>query len=141
MCGGVFTGLSGTITSPGYPNNYPNSAICGYDIHVPRNMRIHLEFDVFYLGSCCDKLQIQQMISGTNYIVAELTGSAATQRNFTSAENRFTLYFTTDYSGTSRGFRANYYAIQSGKQVQMFVWISLLCVTHSLRYVSTHILL
>ena len=116
----MFTGSSGSITSPGYPNNYPNNARCRYDIRVRGNMKIVLLIHYVDLEHCCDKLRIQQTVSGSNGLVTELTGNV-TDRNFTSAENRFILLFRSDGSVTKRGFRASYYAIRTGKWAKMFM--------------------
>ena len=113
-CGGVFTGSSGSITSPGYPNNYPNNVRCRYDIRVRGNMKIVLLIHFLELEYSYDKLRIRQTVSGSQRNVTELTGYM-TDRNFTSAENRFILLFTSDHSATRRGFRASYYAIRPGK--------------------------
>ena len=110
----MFTGSSGSFNSPGYPNNYPNNAHCTYDIHVPRTMKIVLVIHVLDLESGYDKLELRQMVSGTSNTVAELSGYIVTDRNFTSAENRFILLFTSDHSVRRTGFRASYRAIPPG---------------------------
>ena len=47
-CGSV---VNNTLTSPGYPNNYPQNMDCNYSVPIPHNMamRINLrEFVVEY---------------------------------------------------------------------------------------------
>ena len=78
-------------------------------------MKIVLVINVLDLESGYDKLELRQMVSGTSNTVAELSGTDRTPRNYTSAENRFTLLFTSDHSVTKRGFSASYYTIRSGK--------------------------
>ena len=75
----------------------------------------------FDLEACCDRLQLKQMVSGMNYVVAEFRGTERTSRQYTSAENRFTLSFTSDGSVVRRGFRASYYAIESGGKCLQFI--------------------
>ena len=114
-CGGFFTSLNGSFTSPGFPNNYPNNARCTYEIRVPSHRRIVLELQFYDLESGYDVLKIKQMVSGSNNEVATLTGTRNSRIQYTSAENRFTLLFTSDRSVTRRGFSANYYTIPSGR--------------------------
>ena len=35
LCGGVYSGVNGTISSPNYPSDYPNYMYCVYTITVP----------------------------------------------------------------------------------------------------------
>ena len=114
-CGGSFTSLSGRLASPGFPNNYPNNARCTYEIDVPTDRRIVLEVQFYDFEQCCDRLVIRQMVSGSSNEVANLSGERNSPIRYTSAENRFTLIFTSDYSVTRRGFRASYYTIRSGR--------------------------
>ena len=68
-CGGHFPAPHGFLTSPSYPENYPNGADCTYIISQPNgtyvNMTIldlDLEFTVdlfFGFGGCKDFLQIR----------------------------------------------------------------------------------
>uniref|UniRef100_A0A7M4EDK0 CUB domain containing protein 2 n=1 Tax=Crocodylus porosus TaxID=8502 RepID=A0A7M4EDK0_CROPO len=44
VCGGVLTGLSGVITSPDYPENYPNNAECHWIIQAAPNSVVKLVF-------------------------------------------------------------------------------------------------
>ena len=107
-CGGFFTSLNGNFASPGFPNNYPNNARCTYEIRVPSDRRIVLEFQFYDLESCCDRLVLRQMVSGSNNEVATLFGTRNSPIQYISAENRFMLMFTSDHSVTSRGFTATY---------------------------------
>ena len=128
----MFTGLSGSFDSPGYPHNYPNNANCIYNIQVPRHLKILLVLHFFDLDTGYDKLELRQMVSGSNNIVAKLTGHSSTARNYTSEENRFSLLFTSNHITTRRGFRASYRAIHLGKQINFFVRKSVACF--SFRY-------
>ena len=47
---GTFTGRSGTISSPNFPNVYPQSTECWYRIIVPNGYRVKLSFRYFKLG-------------------------------------------------------------------------------------------
>ena len=54
VCGGEFQGPTGYITSPFYPDSYPNDRECVYVIAQPPGTRIHLEFMEFDVESHSD---------------------------------------------------------------------------------------
>ena len=78
------------------------------------DMQIVLTIHPYDLETNFDKLELRQMVSGSDNIVGILTGNENVERRFTSAENKFTLLFTSDGSVTRRGFRASYSVISSG---------------------------
>lgn len=43
-CGGNFTELNGTFTSPFFPNNYTNNLDCSFYISQPRDYRVTVSF-------------------------------------------------------------------------------------------------
>ena len=45
----VLTDASGTITSPGYPNNYEDNVKHSWLIHLPTQGRIFINFKAFHL--------------------------------------------------------------------------------------------
>jgi len=43
------------LSSPGYPNNYPNNMDCNYVVPIAKGMAMKIDFhdfDVGYLSSC-----------------------------------------------------------------------------------------
>lgn len=58
VCGGVYTETSGVITSPYFPNPYPRSRRCVYEIKLPSKSAVSLQFldfdveDNSMAGSC-----------------------------------------------------------------------------------------
>ena len=48
-CGGTFYTPTGTVSSPNYPNRYPNNNDCYYNIIAPTGIQIHLNFLSFNL--------------------------------------------------------------------------------------------
>lgn len=48
-CGGFITKLNGTITSPGWPKEYPTNKHCVWHVVAPAQYRISLQFEVFEL--------------------------------------------------------------------------------------------
>ena len=63
-CGGDYSGLNGTISSPNYPSNYTNNVGCGYTITVPSGVAC-LEFENFATESCCDYVTIIEGVTQT----------------------------------------------------------------------------
>jgi len=65
----IATKVSQPITSPGWPNNYPNNASCIWFITagVPDG-RILLEFSTVVIESCCDKLLVNICYFHTYYL-------------------------------------------------------------------------
>lgn len=43
-CGGKLFNVAGKFTSPFYPNSYNDSTLCTWDVSVPNNMKIALQF-------------------------------------------------------------------------------------------------
>ena len=114
-CGGYYTSSSGSFTSPGFPNNYPNNAKCNYEIRAPADRRIVLELQFYELEFCCDSLIIREILSGSINLVAEVTATRNTPIRYISERNVFILAFTSDRSVTGRGFRATYYTFGAGR--------------------------
>ena len=55
-CGGELNTPSGTISSPNYPNLYPHSRVCHWEIIVPQGRRVTLTINDLRLedsGSSC----------------------------------------------------------------------------------------
>ena len=46
-CGSV---INNTLTSPGYPNNYPRKMECHYTVPIPDGMAIKIDFNYFDVG-------------------------------------------------------------------------------------------
>ena len=46
-CGGNFTAVQGTVTSPSFPNDYPGAQNCSYTIVLPKDTFIILRLHFF----------------------------------------------------------------------------------------------
>lgn len=117
MCGGVLTGLSGVISSPGYPLEYSNDADCSWAIHVSNNSVVTLVFLDFQLENN----------EGCNFdFVALFDGPTVTHRHLgkycgadkpphiVTTSNQLLVVFKSDFNIGGRGFKAYYY---SGRKV------------------------
>nr|XP_026694942.1 CUB and sushi domain-containing protein 3-like [Ciona intestinalis] len=99
----VATTTSQPITSPNYPNNYPNNADCTWTITASGEKKIQLTVEILLSEKYFDFLTI---LSGDTQL-AKLSG-IQTNRVFTSFGNILTVKFTSDQSITQYGFRATY---------------------------------
>ncbi|XP_064472120.1 cubilin-like [Ornithodoros turicata] len=113
-CGGRYTDLNGTLTSPGYPNEYQGNRNCNYSIEVPLNNVIQLTFqmlDIEESGHCqFDYVKVwEPSTNGTNEI-AKLCGRTPPDP-ITSTLNHLYLVFHSDHSVHRQGFYANYTTI------------------------------
>lgn len=102
----------GYITSPGYPQNYPQNIDCVWVISVPNGEAVQLDFEEeFYIeptSSCqFDYLEVRDGSSVSAELLSRLCGNTlpSTQR---STGSFMTLRFRTDTSVTHKGFKARY---------------------------------
>ena len=118
-CGGDFSSENGMFASPGYPiRNYPNLAVCRYEIRVKHGRRIAVIFDAFQLEDRYDTLTIERVASGSTTSRQALTGSGNVGKRFFSMVNVLKFEFRSDGSVTKRGFVARYHSILSGNVSQ-----------------------
>ncbi|XP_048394777.1 CUB domain-containing protein 2 isoform X1 [Stegostoma tigrinum] len=123
MCGGVVTGLSGVLSSPEYPDNYPNNAECRWIIRVSNQSVVNLVFYDFHLENNED--------CSFDY-VALFDGSSMKDRhwghycggtkppNMISSGSELLVVFKSDFNIGARGFKAFYF---SGECQQVFTAI------------------
>ena len=97
--------------SPNYPNNYPHSTSCKYTIVIASGLQIALVFQNFALerhGLCrYDSLTIYDGANNTSPLIGKFCGTASPGR-IVSTGNMLHLQFTSDFSGSAKGFFANY---------------------------------
>ncbi|XP_019633462.1 PREDICTED: cubilin-like [Branchiostoma belcheri] len=114
-CGGTYTSDTGTISSPGYPGNYENSATCYYSIQVSAGHIVRLEFSTFHIAGYCsgDYLSIYAGSSPSAPLIAHYCGMGE-PTTVQSSSNAVYLVFASDSYGNAEGFRAEYTAISTG---------------------------
>ena len=119
-CSNVYTAASGTVMSPNYPNNYPNSRVCKSKIRVANGFRVQLNFseiDIESHGTCSfDSLSIYNGPDETAPLLGRYCDRHAAS-TLTSSSNEVLIVFKSDISNTGRGFRANYNSISGGKRL------------------------
>ncbi|XP_071090790.1 protein SpAN-like [Haliotis cracherodii] len=101
-CGENKTGSSGTVTSPGYPNNYNDNLDCDYNIDAGTTL-IRLVFVDFVIETCCDYVSVYD---ASGNLLGELTGD---KDWYTIEPSRYyRLHFHTDVNEVARGFNATW---------------------------------
>ena len=102
---------TGSITSPSYPNNYPHRSNCKYTIGIASGLQIALVFQDFALEahSECryDNLKVYDGGNSTSPLIGTFCGTRSPGR-IVSTGNMLHLVFNTDFSGSAKGFFANY---------------------------------
>lgn len=117
ICGGVYSDLTGFLTSPNYPEPYGAHTSCVYEIQLPPgylvNLTIHtIEIEPHY--ECrWDYLEVRDGDNDQSPLSALLCGFRAPE-NIISTYNKLWIKFETDGSVQNRGFSAEYEAIEIG---------------------------
>ncbi|XP_057634707.1 deleted in malignant brain tumors 1 protein-like [Chionomys nivalis] len=118
-CGGVISSLSGSFSSPGYPENYPTDIQCVWEIHVEKNFRIELMIPNLnledILGCPYDSIEIFDGPRIASLSMGKFCAPSAVV--FFSSSDILTVVFRSDYMTTNTGFYAFFNAIsQDGRR-------------------------
>nr|XP_032817255.1 CUB and sushi domain-containing protein 3-like isoform X3 [Petromyzon marinus] len=107
-CGGTPHGPSGTISSPGFPNEYDNKASCTWLVLGVPGDTVSLVFTDFQLEAGYDFLEV----SGAELPSVWLTGMTLPSP-ITSNTHWLRLHFTSDGSHRRKGFSVQYLVKQA----------------------------
>ncbi|XP_078494059.1 dorsal-ventral patterning tolloid-like protein 1 [Ciona intestinalis] len=106
------------LSSPGFPNDYPLSLSCWWNIEAPSGYLVELTFTAFNTETCCDKLLIYNSRDGTvttSDLLYELKGPMKVGDDGplvrVSLHNFMSMRFNSDSSFTRTGFHVMYKAI------------------------------
>ncbi|ERE80680.1 deleted in malignant brain tumors 1 protein [Cricetulus griseus] len=118
-CGGVISSLSGSFSSPRYPENYPTDIQCVWEIHVEKNFRIELMIPNLnledILGCPYDSIEIFDGPRIASLSMGKFCAPSAVV--FFSSSDILTVVFRSDYMTTNTGFYAFFNAIsQDGRE-------------------------
>uniref|UniRef100_A0A803K850 Deleted in malignant brain tumors 1 protein n=1 Tax=Xenopus tropicalis TaxID=8364 RepID=A0A803K850_XENTR len=117
-CGGVLTGRTGVISSPNFPQLYPNYAFCSWQIRVPPNKQLELTFlhiDLEIAQNCIyDSVTIYDGIPQSSQIMRKIC--TPVNETFTSSTNVMGVVFTSDGSVQRSGFQVAYTAVDRNSQ-------------------------
>ncbi|NWV26449.1 C1R protein, partial [Origma solitaria] len=106
----LFTEASGYLSSPEYPQPYPEDLRCNYSIRLPKGLSITLRFlELFEIDDHqqvhCPYDQLKIQAGGRE--IGEFCGREAPGIIETNS-NEVTILFLTDESGLSRGWKIHY---------------------------------
>uniref|UniRef100_A0A4W3J1X0 CUB domain containing protein 2 n=1 Tax=Callorhinchus milii TaxID=7868 RepID=A0A4W3J1X0_CALMI len=124
VCGGVLTGLSGLLSSPQYPDNYPNNAECRWVMQVSNSTVVSLVFYDFQLEKSEDcSFDYVSLFDGPSVSHRHLGHFCGGTKppDIVSSTNQLLLVFKSDFNIGGRGFKASYF---SGECQQVFTAIT-----------------
>ena len=106
-CGQFLTGPSGTVKSSNHPSKYNDNEYCTWQIQVPVNKKIRLDFTEFKTETGKDFLLIYDT---SHYQTATIAFDGTTYKPppFTSSGNVVRVRFISDGATTMEGFSFNY---------------------------------
>jgi len=112
QCGGVLNMEKGTLSSPNYPQRYPNKMVCTWQIMVPYGNLVDLTIESFELEShrqCGhDYLEIRDGYDYFAPLLRRLCGTHFRRISIRSTSNVLYLKFKSDSHYAYNGFNATF---------------------------------
>ncbi|XP_044537617.1 tolloid-like protein 1 [Gracilinanus agilis] len=112
-CGGLLTKLNGTITTPGWPKEYPPNKNCIWQVVAPTQYRISMKFEFFELegNEVCkyDYVEIRSGLSSDSKLHGKFCG-AEVPEVITSQFNNMRIEFKSDNTVSKKGFKAHFFS-------------------------------
>ncbi|XP_047426669.1 bone morphogenetic protein 1-like isoform X2 [Mugil cephalus] len=112
-CGGFITKLNGSLTTPGWPKEYPPNKNCVWQLVAPIQYRITLVFDVFETegNDVCkyDYVEVRSGLSLDSKLHGKFCG-AEKPEVITSEQNNMRIEFKSDNTVSKRGFKAHFFS-------------------------------
>ena len=116
---------TGNVTSPNYPDNYPNSVRKTETIQVEQGLILSLQFIAFDIesSSTCDDDHLT-ITDGDGTTLMEKSCGTTLPADIISTSNTVKLVFITDSSDERPGWSVSWSAVTPG-ECQQHVWIFL----------------
>ncbi|XP_008536249.2 tolloid-like protein 1 isoform X1 [Equus przewalskii] len=112
-CGGLLTKLNGTITTPGWPKEYPPNKNCVWQVVAPTQYRISVKFEFFELegNEVCkyDYVEIWSGLSSESKLHGKFCGGEVPEV-ITSQFNNMRIEFKSDNTVSKKGFKAHFFS-------------------------------
>uniref|UniRef100_A0A7N6AXP6 Metalloendopeptidase n=1 Tax=Anabas testudineus TaxID=64144 RepID=A0A7N6AXP6_ANATE len=115
-CGGFITKLNGSLTTPGWPKEYPPNKNCVWQLVAPIQYRVTLVFDAFEtegndVGYVCkyDYVEVRSGLSSDSKLHGKFCG-AEKPEVITSQHNSMRIEFKSDNTVSKRGFKAHFFS-------------------------------
>ncbi|KAM6346195.1 tolloid-like protein 1 isoform 1-T1 [Podargus strigoides] len=127
-CGGLLTKLNGTITTPGWPKEYPPNKNCVWQVVAPTQYRISMKFEFFELegNEVCkyDYVEIRSGLSSDSKLHGKFCGTEVPEV-ITSQYNNMRIEFRSDNTVSKKGFKAHFFSDKkAGCKEKIFVFES-----------------
>ncbi|XP_044769970.1 CUB domain-containing protein 2 [Neomonachus schauinslandi] len=111
VCGGVLMGLSGVLTSPDYPDNYPNNVECHWVIHASGPATVKLVFVDFQVeGSEECTYDYVAVLGGPGPAHGHRYCGSTRPPTLVSLGHELQVVFKSDFNIGGRGFKAYYFS-------------------------------
>uniref|UniRef100_A0A3P8UQF3 Metalloendopeptidase n=1 Tax=Cynoglossus semilaevis TaxID=244447 RepID=A0A3P8UQF3_CYNSE len=112
-CGGFITVLNGSLTTPGWPKEYPPNKNCVWQLVAPIQYRITLVFDMFETegNDVCkyDYVEVRSGLSSDSTLHGKFCGVEKPDV-ITSVHNNMRIEFKSDNTVSKRGFKAHFFS-------------------------------
>ncbi|KAK2888337.1 bone morphogenetic protein 1-like isoform X1 [Channa argus] len=112
-CGGFVTKLNGSLTTPGWPKEYPPNKNCVWQLVAPIPYRITLVFDVFETegNDVCkyDYVEVHSGLGSDLKLHGKFCG-AEKPEVITSQHNNMRIEFKSDNTVSKKGFKAHFFS-------------------------------
>ncbi|XP_069800553.1 bone morphogenetic protein 1 [Dendropsophus ebraccatus] len=112
-CGGFLTKLNGTISSPGFPKEYPPNKNCVWQLVAPTQFRITLTFQHFETegNDVCkyDYVEVRSGLTSDSKLLGKFCGQELPPV-ISSQYNNMRIEFKSDNTVSKKGFKATYYS-------------------------------
>merc|ERR1711981_330813 len=95
-----------TFGTLGYPSNYENNQNCDWTITVPAGQKVMLQFDAFVTEYNYDKVTVYEGSKPRSYRKLGTYDGDKVPSRIVSKGNTMLVTFTSDGSGTKKGFKA-----------------------------------
>ncbi|XP_036767041.2 CUB domain-containing protein 2 [Manis pentadactyla] len=111
VCGGILTGLSGVLTSPEYPNNYPNNMECRWVVRTTGPTTVKLVFVDFQVeGNEECTFDYVAVLGGPGPAHGHHYCGSTRPPTLVSLGHELQVVFKSDFNIGGRGFKAYYYS-------------------------------
>uniref|UniRef100_A0A8D2ZF98 Metalloendopeptidase n=1 Tax=Scophthalmus maximus TaxID=52904 RepID=A0A8D2ZF98_SCOMX len=121
-CGGLLSKLNGTISTPGWPKEYPPNKNCVWQVVAPTQYRISMQFEAFELEgnevrvrpcvlSVCkyDYVEVRSGLSSDSKLHGKYCGTEVPEV-ITSQYNNMRIEFKSDNTVSKKGFKAHFFS-------------------------------
>uniref|UniRef100_A0AAR2JDA1 Metalloendopeptidase n=1 Tax=Pygocentrus nattereri TaxID=42514 RepID=A0AAR2JDA1_PYGNA len=112
-CGGLLSKLNGTITTPGWPKEYPPNKNCVWQVVAPTQYRISMQFEAFELegNEVCkyDFVEVRSGLSSDSKLHGKYCGTEVPEV-ITSQYNNMRIEFKSDNTVSKKGFKAHFFS-------------------------------